>query len=279
MMVRILLADGADERARAAASRISGHSIVLLDEHSFQSLDPKIQDRVKECIEEKGGLVDDTCWLAAALVSLGEADGYVGGNVSTTSDVIRPALKLIGTTGYASSYFLMKKDGVTIVFADAAFNIDPSSEQLAQIAIDTAASAKHHGLEPRVAFLSFSSKGSASHPRVEKVRRAFEIAKEKAPDVVFDGELQFDAAFVPEVAALKVPDSPLKGGANVFIFPDLDSANISYKIMERLAGFKATGPIFQGFKKPVADLSRGCSVQDIVDVVNVLIKQIDTTKK
>lgn len=219
-------------------------------------------------------LARDTVYLAAALVVTGQADGYVAGNIGSTADTIRPALKLIGTTdGFASSYFLMLHGDEPMLFADCAFNIDPSAEQLARIGIDTAKSAVSLGIEPRVAFVSFSTRASAAHARVDKVRMAFEIARRTSPDVLMDGEIQVDAAIVPDIAARKAPDSPLKGRANVLIFPDLDSGNIAYKIAQRMAGCAAIGPIMQGFRKPVNDLSRGCCVQDIVDVVAVTAMQ------
>jgi phosphate acetyltransferase len=214
----------------------------------------------------------DNIQLAAAMVEAGLADGYVAGNICTTAQTIRPALKIIGTSGYASSHFLMIKEK-TILFADAGFNIEPNEDQLAQIAVSTAKSAALYGITPRVALLSFSTHGSANHPSCIKVRGAAAKAKELAPDIPIDGELQFDAAFVPDIAKRKAPKSDVAGMANVFIFPDLNSGNIAYKIAERLGGYRAIGPIMQGFKKPVNDLSRGCSAQDIVDVVVITALQ------
>lgn len=232
-------------------------------------------EQAAKIIEEQGLakiiILEDGPQKAAEMVAAGEADGYVAGNISATADVLRPAIKVIGTTGFASSCMIMVKDDTQLFFSDCAFNINPNAEQLAQIAIDTAATAQSYGVEPRVAFLSFSTKGSAKSPEVEKVQEAVKIAKEKGLDC--DGELQFDTAFVPDVAKKKAPDSPLKGNANVFIFPDLNSGNIGYKIAQRLGGFQAIGGVLQGFKKPVNDLSRGCSVQDIVDIVAITAMQ------
>jgi len=208
---------------------------------------------------------------AATKVAAGEADGYVGGNLSSTSDTIRSGLKHIGTTGFASSYFIMLHGPTPLFFADCAFNINPNAEQLAQIAVQTAKSAITYGITPKVAFLSYSTKGSAAG--TETIQQAVELARTMAPDIVFEGELQFDAAFVPEVAAQKAPDAHIHGDANVFIFPDLNSGNIGYKIAQRMGGCTAIGPILQGFKKPVNDLSRGCSTQDIVDVVAITAVQ------
>ena len=156
-----------------------------------------------------------------------------------------------------------------LIFADCAIVINPDAKDLAEIAIDTAKSAKKFGIEPKVAMLSFSTKGSAKHPYVDKVREAVSIVKDKMPDLVVDGEMQVDAALVPEVCEKKCPVCKLHGDSNVLIFPDLQSGNIAYKLVERLAKANAVGPILQGLRKPVNDLSRGCSVQDVVDVTAI----------
>lgn len=208
---------------------------------------------------------------AAVNVAGGRADAAVAGSIATTGQVIKSGLTGIGVhpdSKIISSIFLMEMpDGRSFTYADCGVVPYPDSEQLSAIAID---SAKTHsvltGEEPRIAFLSFSTKGSAKHEMVDHVIEAFEIAKQKMPNLKMDGELQFDAAFVPEVAKRKAPESVLKGDANVFIFPNLDAANIGYKITERLAGATATGPILQGLARPFMDLSRGCTWEDIVNV-------------
>jgi phosphate acetyltransferase len=212
-------------------------------------------------------------FFGAMMVREEMADGSVAGSLSTTSDVIRAGIQIVGMPAgiaVASSFFLMVFPHISYSYADCGVVPDPTAEQLADIAISTAANhRKLTGEEPRVAMLSFSTKGSASHPSVEKVQKATAIAKMKQPNLIIDGELQFDAAIVPSVSAKKAPGSPIAGNANVFIFPDLNSGNICYKMTQRLAGAEAFGPIIQGLKRPCYDLSRGCSVSDIVTMVAI----------
>ncbi len=223
-------------------------------------------------------LARDPLYFGVLLVKKGEADGMVAGSVSATGDVLRPALQIIKTAPgikTVSSCFIMLLDkdskygdnGV-MVFGDCAVNPNPDSAQLADIAIASADTATAiAGIVPRVALLSFSTKGSAKHEFVDKVTAALDIIKSARPDLQADGELQADAALVPTVADLKAPGSTVAGKANVLIFPDLQAGNIGYKLVQRLAGAEAIGPICQGFNSPVNDLSRGCSSEDVVNVV------------
>lgn len=265
--------------------------ITVIDPNSYEKKDELCQ-MLYELRKEKGMTLEDATklilnnplYFGAMLVKIGVVDGMVGGACHSTGDLLRPALQIIKTqkgVKTVSSVFLMdmentqwKRDKV-LVFGDCAVNIDPSSEQLKDIAISSFESAKAIAniKEPRVAMLSFSTKGSAKHDNASKVISAVEMVKQAREDIVVDGEIQFDAAVVPSVQELKAPNSPLKGMANVFIFPDLQSGNIGYKLVQRLAGAEAIGPICQGFAKPVNDLSRGCSAEDIVSVVAITALQ------
>lgn len=216
---------------------------------------------------------------AAMLVRLGHADGTVGGAVFTTGDVVRSAIQVIGMAkgaGNVSSFFLMfppenaPNNGRAMVYADCGLVIDPDPETLAEIAEASAKSCQAFLREdPKVALLSFSTKGSARHARVEKVTEALKALQKRAPQISSDGELQFDAAFMPAIAERKAPESDVAGQANVMVFPDLDAGNIAYKITERVAGYTAIGPILQGLQKPANDLSRGCSAGDVTEMIAI----------
>jgi len=217
-------------------------------------------------------LVQQENYFGTMIVATAHADGLVSGASHTTADTLRPALQLIGTKQRfhkVSGLFFMVLKNKRYLFADCAVTISPSSQELAGIAIDSARTAKIFGIDPKVALLSFSTLGSAQHEEVAKVQKALRLAKKKNPKLSIDGELQVDAALVPGVAKLKAPFSKIAGKANVLIFPDLNSGNIAYKLVERLAGAQAIGPIIQGLAKPVNDLSRGCSVEDIINLTAI----------
>jgi len=234
-------------------------------------------------LDEAYQLLENPLYFGALMVYHDDADGLVAGSINATGDVFRPALQTIKTApgiNIVSSSFVMVvpdcpygEKGI-IVFADCALNPEPNAEQLADVAIASAATGKALvGFEPKIAMLSFSTKGSAKHPLVDKVIEATKIAKEKKPELLIDGELQADAALIPSIGKRKAPNSKIAGKANVLIFPDLNSGNIAYKLIERLAKAEAIGPISQGMRKPVNDLSRGCSAEDIVNVVAITVLQ------
>ena len=233
--------------------------------------------------EQAGLLVENPLYLGCLMIKSGDADGEIAGARNTTGDVLRPAFQIIKTlpgTSVVSGAFLMfvqdhsyGSDGI-LVFADCAVLPNPTAKELAEIAVTTAHTTRALiGVEPRVSMLSFSTKGSAQHELVSKVIEATRIAKEMAPDLLIDGELQADAALVPSVGQSKAPGSPVAGKANVLVFPNLESGNIAYKLVQRLGNAEAIGPVLQGMAAPVNDLSRGCSVDDIYKMVAICANQ------
>ncbi|WP_156290192.1 phosphate acetyltransferase [Oceanobacillus salinisoli] len=304
---KIVFPEGLDERILTAASKLSQDGVVLpilignkesiaqkakevgvdvtsceiLDPNNYPDFDAMVQAFVerrkgKATEEDARKILLDENYFGTMLVYMNKADGLVSGAAHSTADTVRPALQIIKTNGRVkktSGVFIMVRDEEKYVFADCAINISPNSQDLAEIAAESAVTAKLFDVDPRIAMLSFSTKGSAKSPETEKVEEALKIAKENDPSLVIDGEFQFDAAFVPSVAQKKAPDSVIKGDANVFIFPSLEAGNIGYKIAQRLGNFEAVGPILQGLNKPVNDLSRGCSSEDVYKLALITAAQ------
>ena len=219
--------------------------------------------------EKAANIVKEINYFGTMMVHEDDADGMVSGTTFPTADTIRPALQILRTKDpfhKVSGVFFMILEERLLLFADAAITVDPEPDELAHIAIDTAETAIEFGIRPKVALLSFSTFSSADHPYVDQVKEALKIVRSKRPDLIIDGEMQVDAALVPEVAKIKCPKSQIQGDANVLIFPSLEAANIAYKLVERLAKAQAIGPLLQGLQKPINDLSRGCSYEDIVNV-------------
>lgn len=276
-----------EEKAKALGVNLSG---ITIEDPATSEKTKTYAEALYELRKSKGmtletaeKVIQDPMYFGTMMVKLDDAQGMVSGAVHTTGDLLRPGLQIIKTApgiSVVSSFFIMllkdDKYGAEgqMLFADCAVNPNPNKDELAAIAIATAESAKNLlKIDPKVAMLSFSSMGSAKHELVDKVVEATKIAKELRPDLAIDGELQLDAAIVESVGKQKAPTSSVAGKANVLVFPDLQAGNIGYKLVQRLAGAEAIGPICQGFAKPINDLSRGCSVQDIVNVVAITAVQ------
>lgn len=303
--VKIVLPEGEDERVLTAATQLQSTDYVTpvllgneanvnalakdkgLDISNLEIIDPETselkQELVTAFVERRKGkateaqaqeMLKDVNYFGTMLVYTGKAEGLVSGAAHSTGDTVRPALQIIKTkpgVTKTSGIFFMIKGEEQYIFGDCAINPTLEAEDLAEIAVESAKSAQSFGMSPRVAMLSFSTKGSAKSDDVEKVSNAVALAQEKVEtdqlkDVVIDGEFQFDAAIVPEVAKKKAPDAQIQGDANVFIFPSLEAGNIGYKIAQRLGGYDAVGPVLQGLNSPVNDLSRGCSIEDVYNL-------------
>ncbi|ANQ63480.1 phosphate acetyltransferase [Staphylococcus equorum] len=303
--VRIVLPEGEDERVLTAATQLQNTEYVTpvvlgneanvktlandkgLDITNIEVIDPETselkQELVTAFVERRKGkateeqaqeMLKNVNYFGTMLVYTGKAEGLVSGAAHSTGDTVRPALQIIKTkpgVSKTSGVFFMIKGEEQYIFGDCAINPTLEAQDLAEIAVESAKTAKSFDMTPRVAMLSFSTKGSAKSDDVEKVANAVNLAQEKIEtdnieDVVVDGEFQFDAAIVPEVAKKKAPEAKIQGNANVFIFPSLEAGNIGYKIAQRLGGFDAVGPVLQGLNSPVNDLSRGCSTEDVYNL-------------
>jgi phosphate acetyltransferase len=305
--LKIVFPEGTDERILTAASRLASDGILtpivvgnidevnakadqlgvkldgcdVVDPASFSGMDELVKAFVerrkgKASEEDAKKILLDGNYFGTMLVYTGQAHGLVSGAAHSTADTVRPALQIIKTkegVRKTSGVFIMVREDEKYVFADCAINISPDSQDLAEIAIESAKTAEMFDIDPRVAMLSFSTKGSAKSPETEKVVEAISVAKEKAPELTVDGEFQFDAAFVPSIAEKKAPGADIQGNANVFVFPSLEAGNIGYKIAQRLGNFEAVGPILQGLNAPVNDLSRGCNEEDVYKLALITAAQ------
>lgn len=277
----IVLGDKKELEALAEKEGVKLGDLEILDPSNYEAKD----EMVKAFVERRKGKVNeeqaaeilkDHNYFGTMLIYMGKAKGLVSGAAHTTADTVRPALQIIKTKpGYkrCSGAFIMLRGEEMYLMADCAINIDLDAEGLAEVAVVSNETARQFGMDPKIAMLSFSTKGSASHERVTMVAEATKMAKEKNPDMAIDGELQFDAAFVESVAKKKAPGSEVAGHANVFVFPNIEAGNIGYKIAQRFGGFEAIGPILQGLNAPVNDLSRGCSEDEVYSLAIITAAQ------
>ena len=305
--VRVVLPEGQEPRVLQATKRLVKETnvipVLLGDpekirvyleiegiKEGYEVIDPSnyedFENMVAAFVERRKGkateeqarelLARDVNYFGVMLVHMGLVEGMVSGSIHSTADTVRPALQIIKTQpgiSRTSGAFVMVRGDERYIFTDCAINVNPDAEVLAEIAVNSVSTAKMFDIDPKIAMLSYSTKGSGSGTEVDKVRKATELAKTMRPELDIDGELQFDAAFVPEVASLKAPDSKVAGKATIFVFPSIESGNIGYKMTERLGGFAAIGPILQGLNKPVNDLSRGSNPDDIFKLTLITANQ------
>lgn len=283
LVVPILLGKVDEIKQNAENEGVDLGDIELIDPNTYP--EDKFAEMVEAFVERRKGkntkeqaetMLRDVNYFGTMLVYMDKADGLVSGAIHSTGDTVRPALQIIKTkpgVSRTSGAFIMVKGDERYLFADCAININPGAQELAEIAVESANTAKIFDIDPQVAMLSFSTMSSAKSDEVTKVQEAVKLAKELAPNEKIDGELQFDAAFVPVVAKQKAPESEVAGHANVFVFPELQSGNIGYKIAQRLGGFEAIGPVLQGLNKPVSDLSRGSVEEDVYKVAIITAAQ------
>lgn len=262
---------GNPEDIKSAAGNFDISNCEILDPNNYREFNQLVEAFVerrkgKVTVEDANKLLKNVNYFGTMLVYLNKAHGLVSGATHSTADTVRPALQIIKTKPGNSrtfGYFIMVRGEEKYIMGDCAINPNPNAQDLAEFAVESAKVAKMFGLDPKVALLSFSTNGSAKTEETEKVVEATKLAKEMAPELTIDGEMQFDAAFVPSVGAKKYPGSNVAGKANTFVFPDLNSGNIGYKIAQRLGNFEAVGPVLAGLNKPVNDLSRGCNAEDV----------------
>lgn len=274
VIAAILLGNETEIGKMAADLKLDLTHVKIIDPQTYGGLEKMVAELValrngKSTAEDAKKMLSDVSYFGTMLVYENIADGMVSGAAHSTASTVRPALQIIKTAAgmhRVSGSFVMERGEEKYVFADCAINIDPDATTLAEIAYQSAQTAKMVGIDPKVAFLSFSTKGSAKGAMIDKVVEATKLFQEKYPEIPADGELQFDAAFVPSVGQSKASGSKVAGHANVFVFPELQSGNISYKITQRLGNFLAVGPILQGIAKPVNDLSRGASSDDVYNL-------------
>ena len=277
----IVLGDKKELEALAEKEGVKLGDLEILDPANYEAKDEMVKAFVerrkgKATEEQAAEILKDHNYFGTMLIYMGKAKGLVSGAAHTTADTVRPALQIIKTKeGYkrCSGAFIMLRGEEMYLMADCAINIDLDADGLAEVAVVSNETARQFGMDPKIAMLSFSTKGSASHDRVTMVAEATKMAKEKNPEMAIDGELQFDAAFVESVAKKKAPGSEVAGHANVFVFPNIEAGNIGYKIAQRFGGFEAIGPILQGLNAPVNDLSRGCSEDEVYSLAIITAAQ------